>query len=44
MNGAQELSDNFQRAVANFKEGGITGYTEGIMEIANIVNELPYTV
>ena len=41
MVGADQLTQEFENAVADFEEGGITGYTNGIMEIGKIFNELP---
>ena len=41
MTGADSLTDEFETAVADFEQGGISGITGGIMEISTIFNELP---
>ena len=41
MTGADSLTDEFESAVADFEAGGIQGITQGIMEVAQIFNDLP---
>ncbi len=41
MTGADSLTDEFETAVSDFEQGGISGITGGIMEIATVFSELP---
>ena len=41
MSGADQLTDEFESVVNDFKTGGISGYTNGIEVMAQIINELP---
>ena len=42
--GAETLEDNIDRAVEDFKEGGLAGYAEGLMEIQQLIQKLPQSV
>ncbi|CDW82544.1 UNKNOWN [Stylonychia lemnae] len=41
MQGADQLTDEFDTAVSDFEQGGITGYTSAIEVVAQIINQLP---
>ena len=42
--GGEDLAVNIEDAVGDFKEGGLAGYSEGLMEIQQFITKLPASV